>query len=47
MGFILEGLDKEAYDREYDDRELVRRVSQYFRPHARTIALVALLVSVG
>ena len=44
MGFIMDGLDKEAYDREYSDRELVRRIMAYFRPHARTMLLVALMI---
>ena len=41
MGFILDGLDQEAYYREYSDRVLVRRIAAYFRPHARTMATVA------
>ncbi|PLS79215.1 MAG: ABC transporter ATP-binding protein [Chloroflexi bacterium] len=41
MGFVLDGLDKEDYDREYSDRELVRRIRVYFAPHLRTMALVA------
>jgi ATP-binding cassette, subfamily B, bacterial len=44
MGFVLDGLDKEAYDREYSDRELVRRISAYFRPYARTMMTVALMI---
>jgi len=35
MGFILDGLDTESYDRKYSDRELVRRILSYFRPYAR------------
>ncbi len=41
MGFILDGLDSEAYDRQYSDRELVRRVLAYFAPHRGRIALIA------
>ncbi len=41
MGFILDGLDSEAYDRHYSDRELVRRVLAYFAPHRGRIALIA------
>jgi ATP-binding cassette, subfamily B, bacterial len=44
MGFVLDGLDKEAYDREYSDRELVRRISAYFRPYARTMMTVAIMI---
>ena len=41
MGFILDGLDSEAYDRTYSDRELLRRILSYFRPYRRPIAAVA------
>jgi ATP-binding cassette, subfamily B, bacterial len=44
MGFVLDGLDAEAYDRTYSDRVLVRRIAEYFRPHTRTMALVAGMV---
>ena len=30
MGFILDGLDTESYDRTYSDRELIRRIVGYF-----------------
>ncbi len=41
MGFIMDGLDSEAYDRQYSDRELVRRILGYFRPQAGRMAVVA------
>ncbi|HJZ46530.1 MAG TPA: ABC transporter ATP-binding protein [Roseiflexaceae bacterium] len=44
MGFVLDGLEAESYDRTYSDRALVRRIAAYFRPHARTMALVAGMV---
>src|SRR3954469_22485253 len=44
MGFVLDGLDAEAYDRTYSDRALVGRIATYFRPHTRTMALVAGMV---
>src|SRR4029450_9957028 len=44
MGFVLDGLDAEAYDRTYNDRVLVRRIAEYFRPHTRTMTLVAGMV---
>jgi len=44
MGFVLHGLDTEDYDRQYSDRELVRRIVGYFRPYARQMgAVVAML----
>ncbi len=45
MGFILDGLDTEAYDRNYDDRELLRRVLAYFKPHWKRMVLVAVAIA--
>lgn len=39
MGFFL-GLDSEEYDREYRDRDLVRRVLTYFSDHKQTMFIV-------
>jgi len=47
MGRITGGLDAEAYDRSYSDRELLRRVAVYFRPHAGTMVLVAGMVALA
>ncbi|MGQ9548341.1 MAG: ABC transporter ATP-binding protein [Roseiflexus sp.] len=47
MGFIMDGLAAEAYDRTYRDRDLIRRIWRYFRPHRRRVALVALMVVLG
>ncbi|GAB4570317.1 MAG: ABC transporter ATP-binding protein [Anaerolineae bacterium] len=44
MGFLMDGLDAEAYDRRYSDRELVRRILRYFRPEAGRMALVAVAI---
>jgi ATP-binding cassette subfamily B protein len=44
MGFIMDGLDAEAYDREYTDRVLVQRIWQYFRPHLPRMTAVAGLI---
>ncbi len=41
MGFVFDGLDAEAYDRQYTDRQLVRRILLYFLPQSRRIVLVA------
>lgn len=41
MGFIMDGLDAEAYDRQYTDRELVRRILTYFRPQSKKMMVVA------
>ncbi|MFN7035578.1 MAG: ABC transporter ATP-binding protein, partial [Bellilinea sp.] len=45
MGFFA-GLDAEKYDRKYSDRELIRRILLYFRPHYHRLLLVGLLVLV-
>jgi ATP-binding cassette subfamily B protein len=44
MGFILDGLDTEAYDRTYRDRDLLTRVAVYFRPYGRSMVLVAAML---
>ena len=41
MGFLMDGLDSEAYDRTYTDRQLVGRILSYFRPQARKMLIVA------
>ncbi|HEY53672.1 MAG TPA: ABC transporter ATP-binding protein [Caldilineae bacterium] len=45
MGFFS-NIDLEAYDRQYSDRELALGMAAYFKPHARRIALIALLLTV-
>ncbi len=47
MGFVLDGLDTEAYDREYSDRELLSRIISYFRPHTRQMILVAAMITLN
>jgi len=47
MGFILDGLDTEAYDRQYGDRELLSRIIGYFRPHGGRMLLVAGMISLN
>ena len=43
MSFFA-GLDTEAYDRKYTDRQLARRMATYFRPHTRSVVVVVLLI---
>lgn len=44
MGFVMDGLDAEAYDRSYTDRQLVRRIISYFRPKLGVMLLVAAMI---
>ena len=44
MGFVMGGLDAEQYDRTYSDRELLSRISGYFRPAAAAMLLVAVMI---
>ncbi|MBX3012322.1 MAG: ABC transporter ATP-binding protein [Caldilineaceae bacterium] len=44
MGFIMDGLDAEAYDRSYTDRELLKRIGRYFWPHRRKMGIVASMI---
>ncbi len=45
MGFIMDGLDAEAYDRNYTDRQLIARIIGYFRPKVRIMIVVATLIT--
>jgi len=47
MGFILDGLDTEAYDRQYRDRDLIKRIMGYFRPYARQMAVIATAITLN
>jgi len=47
MGFILDGLDTEAYDRNYTDRELVARIISYFKPHKQQMGVVGLMIAMN
>jgi ATP-binding cassette subfamily B protein len=39
---MMRGLDAEAYDRQYSDRFILRRIGSYFRPHSRKMVFIAL-----
>jgi ATP-binding cassette subfamily B protein len=44
MAAITRGLEAEAYDRQYSDKELVRRMGHYFRPYRRKVAVITLAI---
>jgi ABC-type multidrug transport system fused ATPase/permease subunit len=44
MGFIMDGLDPEEYDRNYSDRHLAGRIGAYFRPQVAGMAGIAGLI---
>ena len=44
MGFLLDGLDTEGYDRTYGDSVLLRRILRYFRPKLASMVLVAVMI---
>ncbi len=44
MGFFS-GLDTESYDRQYSDRDLVRRIIQYFKPYSKGLLVVAFFLA--
>ena len=45
MGFLMDGIGAEEYDRTYGDRELVRRILSYFRAEGRRMLIVSLAVA--
>ena len=44
MAAVMRGLEAEAYDRKYSDKELSRRILNYFRPHRRKVIVVSICV---
>jgi ATP-binding cassette, subfamily B, bacterial len=44
MGFILDGLETESYDRSYSDRDLLRRIGAYFAPYRWRMVFVGALI---
>ena len=44
MGFIMDGLDAEAYDRQYSDRQLLTRIIGYFKPHLPMMGSIAVMI---
>lgn len=45
MGFFS-SLDTEKYDRRYSDRQLIRRMGDYFYPHRRSMVMLVILLLV-
>lgn len=45
MGFVMHGLDKEDYDRQYSDRALFARIMGYFKPYRKMILLLSLTLA--
>ena len=46
MGFLMDGLEAEDYDRRYADRDLVRRILRYFRSKLTAMVVVAIMIVV-
>lgn len=44
MGFLMDGLDAEAYDRTYSDGDLVKRILSYFRQQSRKMVIAAIAI---
>ena len=44
MGFIMDGIDAEGYDRHYSDKQLVQRIVNYFRPQLKRVVLVTAMI---
>lgn len=47
MGSFMDGLEAEAYDRSYKDRELVSRIIGYFQPQRKVMVFVAVLIIIN
>jgi ATP-binding cassette, subfamily B, bacterial len=47
MGFLMDGLDAESYDREYGDKVLYQRIFEYFKPQRNRMALIVGVIVTG
>ncbi len=45
MAAVMRGLEAEAYDRQYSDRELVRRILDYFRVYNRKVVVITISIT--
>ena len=43
---LMRGLNAEAYDRQYRDRDLLRRMLVYFKPHRRKLTVAVMAIAV-
>ncbi len=43
---LFHGLDREAYDRKYSDRELLQRIARYFAPHTKRVLIITAVIIV-
>src|SRR5690606_3958956 len=44
MGFIMDGIEAEGYDRNYTDGQLLRRIGGYFRSHLGQVGAISSLI---
>lgn len=47
MGFLMDGIAAEKYDRSYTDGQLLGRIGKYFRPYLGVMVFVAVLIFLG
>ncbi|MBN2738087.1 MAG: ABC transporter ATP-binding protein [Spirochaetales bacterium] len=47
MGFILDGLDTESYDRQYSDKDLVKGILHYFSPEKTAILWIIITLTLN
>ncbi|MBN1649339.1 MAG: ABC transporter ATP-binding protein [Spirochaetales bacterium] len=45
MGFVMDGLDSESYDRTYPDKVLVKRILGYFSTHRKKMTVISLCLA--
>ena len=47
MGFILDGLDADDFDRNYKDVHLVKRIISYFKPYKTQLFIIIISLLIG
>ncbi len=47
MGFLWAGLDREKYEREYSDREMLKRLWAYISPFKKQLIIITITIIIG
>lgn len=47
MGFVMQGLERSDYDRQYGDRVLLRRIVSYFSPYKKSMIIIGIVITLS
>lgn len=47
MGFVMHGLERSDYDRQYGDKVLLRRIVSYFSPYKKSMGIIGIVITLS